>query len=505
MARLQFIVSATIFSVIQSVPLNVPYYKPLSGEQVARLASWDKTSVKQNIWQLSGQTQGDMVLVPWQRNGLVNEWFRWTNNEIPYELDPIFNETEANQIHEALKTFAAVSCVNVRPRTPEDVDYVYVTGEDTGCWSYVGRLRGAQFLNLQRNGCIWDHIIIHEFLHAAGFYHEQSSTERDEYVRIMWENITPGTEHNFDKYESDIITNFGEPYDYQSVMHYDAWAFSSNGEPTIVPNDSNYLNVIGRGWEITYSVPVPASYYKPLSEEQASRLASWSKQRQPRKNIWELSGQTEGDMILRPGQRNGLVDLRYRWSNNVIPYELAPNAFNEAQTNQINRALERFAEVSCVTVRPRTADDVDYVYVTGANSGCWSYVGRLGGGQTLNLQPSGCIWDDIIIHEFLHAAGFYHQQSSTERDDYVTIVWENITPGMEHNFDKFGPEVITNFGQPYDYYSIMHYDAWAFSFTGQPTIIPHDISFLNIIGQTWQWGEDMSEIDINKLNLMYCQ
>jgi hypothetical protein len=29
----------------------------------------------------------------------------------------------------------------------------------------------------------------------------------------------------------------------------------------------------------------------------------------------------------------------------------------------------------------------------------------------------------------MHALGFYHQQSATERDDYVTINWENIEAG----------------------------------------------------------------------------
>jgi hypothetical protein len=42
----------------------------------------------------------------------------------------------------------------------------------------------------------------------------------------------------------------------------------------------------------------------------------------------------------------------------------------------------------------------------------------------------------------LHALGFYHQQSATERDDFVTILWENIEPGnvsvfkrIKHNKD----------------------------------------------------------------------
>ncbi|KAI4458354.1 discoidin cub egf laminin and zinc metalloprotease domain containing [Holotrichia oblita] len=222
-----------------------------------------------------------------------------------------------------------------------------------------------------------------------------------------------------------------------------------------------------------YSVPISAPYYKSLTAEQASRLASWDQVKERHHSIWQLSGQTQGDMVLAPDQRNGLLDTRYRWQNAVIPYELAPifNS-NPAAADQIHRALQRFAAVSCVTVRPRVAGDTDYVYVTGENSGCWSYVGRLGGRQQLNLQLNGCIWDDIIIHEFLHAAGFYHQQSATERDNYVTIMWENITPGTEHNFNKFGADVITSFGEPYDYYSVMHYDAWAFSFNNQPTVVP---------------------------------
>ncbi|KAK9686990.1 Astacin (Peptidase family M12A) [Popillia japonica] len=658
-----------IFGTAFSVPISAPYYKPLTPEQASRLASWDQVKGRrQNIWQLSGQYEGDMVLTPDQRNGLIDTRYRWQNAVIPYELAPIFasnpsaanqihralerfaevscvkvrpreagdvdyvyvsgensgcwsyvgrlggrqqlnlqlggciwddiiiheflhaagcgqyegdmvltpdqrnglidtryrwqnavipyelapifasNPSAANQIHRALERFAEVSCVKVRPREAGDVDYVYVSGENSGCWSYVGRLGGRQQLNLQLGGCIWDDIIIHEFLHAAGFYHQQSATERDDYVTIMWENITPGTEHNFNKFGADVITSFGQPYDYYSVMHYDAWAFSFNGLPTVVPVDINYLNIIGQGWQwgqdfseidinklrykyplqlkelsacikmiritcfllaifgTAFSVPITAPYYTPLTPEQASRLALWDQVKESRHNIWQLSGQYEGDMVLTPNQRNGLLDTDFRWEDAVIPYELAPIFdSNPNFADVIHTALERFAEVSCMKVRPREEEDVDYVYVTGDNSGCWSYVGRLGGRQQLNLQLNGCIWSDIIVHEFLHAAGFYHQQSATERDQYVTIMWDNIIPEMEHNFNKFGDDVITSFGEPYDYYSVMHYDAWAFSVNNQPTIVPVDIEYLNIIGQGWQWGQDFSEIDINKLRLMYCE
>lgn len=51
-------------------------------------------------------------------------------------------------------------------------------------------------------------------MHAVGFYHMQSSAERDEFVKIVWENITPGHEHNFNKYAKNVVTNFGTLYDY---------------------------------------------------------------------------------------------------------------------------------------------------------------------------------------------------------------------------------------------------------------------------------------------------
>jgi hypothetical protein len=73
-----------------------------------------------------------------------------------------------------------------------------------------------------------------------------------------------------------------------------------------------------------------------------------------------------------------------------------------------------------------------------------------GGRQQLNLTPGqievGCFRLGTIIHEFLHAVGFFHMQSATERDEYVQIVWELIQSGTEGNFVKYNDTTITNFG-----------------------------------------------------------
>ncbi|KAG2459604.1 HCE1 enzyme, partial [Polypterus senegalus] len=156
---------------------------------------------------------------------------------IPYILSPQYNDFDRIIIETGMQDISTGTCVRFVPRTHE-ANYLDIQPK-FGCWSYLGLNGGAQQLSLQTPGCMWSGVASHELMHALGFVHEQSRSDRDEYVTIMWENILKDREHNFDKYETN---NLNAPYDYGSIMHYGKYAFSEDGAPTIIPKpDPNIL------------------------------------------------------------------------------------------------------------------------------------------------------------------------------------------------------------------------------------------------------------------------
>ena len=71
-----------------------------------------------------------------------------------------------------------------------------------------------------------------------------------------------------------------------------------------------------------------------------------------------------------------------------------------------------------------------------SQAGCSSVVGRVGGIQTLSLEQR-CKDVGVIIHEFMHALGVGHTQSRSDRDQYVTIQYENINVERHKNFEIY--------------------------------------------------------------------
>ena len=133
------------------------------------------------------------------------------------------------------------------------------------------------------------------------------------------------------------------------------------------------------------------------------------------------------------------------------------------------KAIVRLQEATCLKMVARTTES-NYLYIYPKKGGCSSWVGPQGGKQVLNINV-GCFSVGTVLHELMHAAGFYHEQSRADRDEYVKINWENIGGAFKNAFRKLPLFVITHLKAPYDYCSIMHYGSYAFSINKQPTIV----------------------------------
>ncbi|KAL3876057.1 hypothetical protein ACJMK2_033942 [Sinanodonta woodiana] len=166
----------------------------------------------------------------------------------------------------------------------------------------------------------------------------------------------------------------------------------------------------------------------------------------------------EGDIYV-DRRRNAVRVFEQTWFTRIIPFDIHPS-FDSHDVTEIQLAMQEIMSGSnlCVKFTPRTTEE-DFLYLTKLD-GCWSAVGRRGGNQTVSVGD-GCNKKGIIMHELMHALGFWHEHNRPDRDNYINILWNNIIPEHTQDFD------LTNKSQtldsPYDYLSIMHYKANTFS------------------------------------------
>lgn len=182
----------------------------------------------------------------------------------------------------------------------------------------------------------------------------------------------------------------------------------------------------------------------------------------------------------------GIVGEEFRWPNGIVPYVTA-----EVVRSTVEEAIAHWQSKTPFKFIPRT-NETDHLSFEKLN-GCWSMVGRRGGKQTISIG-TGCGLG-AAIHEIGHSLGLWHEQSRSDRDDFIQIVWDNIFETHKHNFDKHVLDG-EDLGE-YDYGSIMHYPATAFSKNGQATILAQG----KPIGQR----DGLSKGDVAAIKIMYPQ
>uniref|UniRef100_A0A158PA86 Metalloendopeptidase n=1 Tax=Angiostrongylus cantonensis TaxID=6313 RepID=A0A158PA86_ANGCA len=167
-----------------------------------------------------------------------------------YEIDRravTISGDHKNLFKRAMRHWENYTCVSFVPKLDHHRHYII-------CCSYVGRREdGPQAISIGKN-CDKFGIVVHELGHVIGFWHEHTRPDRDHYVDIFYKSIQPGQDYNFEKSKPEEVDSLGEPYDFNSIMHYARDTFSRGTfHDTILPKPSSgFRSEIGQRVHLSY-------------------------------------------------------------------------------------------------------------------------------------------------------------------------------------------------------------------------------------------------------------
>lgn len=139
------------------------------------------------------------------------------------------------------------TCLNFIESPPHNHNgYIDIIKENRVCASYVGRQHNIQPLYLSNECAMITGNVMHELMHAIGFFHEHSRLDRDDFITVFFNNIESYNRKHFNNHNLGRVTTYNITYDYHSLMHYGPDYYSKNGEMTIKTKNEADQSKIGQ-------------------------------------------------------------------------------------------------------------------------------------------------------------------------------------------------------------------------------------------------------------------
>lgn len=180
------------------------------------------------------------------------------------------------------------------------------------------------------------------------------------------------------------------------------------------------------------------------------------------------------------------------WPGGIIFYSIDEGLPNR---DEILNSINYLESKTRIRFRKKT-NESDYVRFTKSKVNCYASLGKTGGEQRIALSPL-CKKREIL-HEVLHTLGFVHEHSRSDRDEYIDVLWKNISEDHYAQFKKIEADFNIVKNRPFDYDSIMIYPSTFFS------LYPGEYSLLKLNSDVIKANfELLSPEDISRINLLY--
>ncbi|XP_049699078.2 seminal metalloprotease 1 isoform X2 [Helicoverpa armigera] len=172
---------------------------------------------------------------------------QWKQGKVPYYINKDhYGQTIRNRIRLVMNMLERISCVVFEdielkpPRTKKARGDLWINIENPRktreCSHTLMKGYGDSAVLVLGYDCMSTTEITHALMHALGFPDEVTLPSRDNFVRIMWNNIQPKYRPLFwAQNTKGNQRNALKDYDPMSIMHFHDRAYTINGGPTIVP------------------------------------------------------------------------------------------------------------------------------------------------------------------------------------------------------------------------------------------------------------------------------